>query len=111
MGHNEFVDDDESVEPYEVRLTDEALYAYADIPSRGVRGRVGMLLDFLAMHPYYGQAYAPYYPSARPPVPCRIFFCDHYGVYYHVNEEAHIVTVITIEDERRNPLLRFGGIN
>lgn len=93
--------------PYEIRLSDEAVYAYSEIPSKKIYDRIGFLIDFIGLHPYYGQPYEPYYRAATPPIPCRVFFCGHYGVYYNVDHESQTINVLAIEDERRNPLNRF----
>lgn len=98
---------EESAEPFEVLLTDEALFSYSEITSTKIYSRIGFLIDFLALHPYYGEAYDPYYEAAVPPIPSRVFYCSHYGVYYHVNTKARTVTVLAIVDQRRNPLSRF----
>ena len=97
----------ESAIPYTVQMTDEAVYAYARIPSDGVYRRVGDLLGTLASFPRYGQEYDPYYDASRPPVPCRVAFCGRYGIYYHVDDESRTITVLAIEDERRDPKTRF----
>jgi mRNA-degrading endonuclease RelE of RelBE toxin-antitoxin system len=96
---------------YEIRLTDEAVYAYADVMPDEVYERMGDLITFLAEHPYYGGEYDPYYKASKPPVDCRVFYCASYGVYYHVDEEEAAVTVFAIVDTRRNPLRRFSGID
>lgn len=93
--------------PYAVQMTDEAVYAYARIPSDDVYRRMGELLGNLASFPRYGQEYDPYYDASRPPAPCRVAFCGRYGIYYHVDDESHTVTVLAIEDERRDPKTRF----
>lgn len=94
-------------EPYDIELTDEALYAYADICSPSALKRIDELIDVLPLHPYFGEEYDPAYESARPPVPCRVLFCAQYGVYYHVDGARRLVTVLAIESQRRNPLMRF----
>ena len=45
--------------PFDVVMTDEALYAYAETPSERVCARIGNLIDFLAEHPYFGEEYDP----------------------------------------------------
>lgn len=92
---------------YSIQLTDEAVYGYADITSQDLCDRIDRLIEFLADHPYYGQVYDPYYEASRPPVPCRVFYCGHVGVYYHVNDPDRIITVLAMVDQRRNPLGRF----
>lgn len=32
---------------------------------------------------------------------------SHFGVYYHVDDERELVTVLAIEDERMDPIGRF----
>lgn len=93
--------------PYAVQMTDEAVYAYANIPSDDVYRRMGELLGSLASFPYYGQEYEPYYDAARPPVSCRVAFCGRFGIYYHVDDESRTFTVLAIEDERRDSRRRF----
>ncbi len=108
MGREQ-VRDAEAREPYEVSLTDEAVYAYASIAPDRIYERVGELIDTLARFPYYGQVYEPYYAAAQSPVPCRVLFCAQYGIYYCVDDVRREVTVLAIEDERRDPRRRFGA--
>ena len=105
---------DSTAEPYDathkmyaIQLTDEAVYGYADKASPDLYDRIDHLIEFLMDHPYYGQVYDPYYEASRPPVPCRVFYCGHVGVYYHVNDPDRIITVLAVVDQRRNPLGRF----
>ena len=98
---------DELDGPFDVVMTDEALYAYAEIPSKRVYARIGNLIDFLAEHPYFGEEYDPYYQAAFPPIDCRVFFCAHYGVYYHVDVEQRNISILAIEGHRKNPLSGF----
>lgn len=91
----------------EVRLTDEAYFAYVDLPSDAVLARVDSLLETLGEFPWFGQEYDPAYPAARPPVPCRVAFCGRYGIYYRVLEDEGAVEVLAIEDQRRDPRSRF----
>lgn len=94
--------------PFEVQLTDEAVYGLADVSPESVYRRVNDALDVLAAFPWYGSVYDPYYEAARPPAPCRVLFIGRYGLYYVIDEEKQTVTVLAIEDERRDPLGRFG---
>ena len=98
---------DELDEPFDVVMTDEALYAYAEIPSERVYARISNLIDCLAEHPYFGEECDPYYQAAFPLIACRVFFCAHYGVYYHVDVEQRNISILAIEDHRKNPLSRF----
>lgn len=97
----------DSAREYEVILTDEALYGYSDVRPDSVYERISELIKSLARFPYYGQEYDPYYVAAKPDIPCRVFFCGNYGIYYFVDESTKRVTVLSIEDERRNPAFRF----
>ena len=85
---------DEFNEPFDVVMTDEALYAYAEIPSERVYARIGNLIDFLAEHPYFGEEYDPYYQAAFLPID-------------HVDVERRNISILAIEDHRKNPLSRF----
>ena len=100
----------EQGDAFDVFLADEALYALADIEPEGMYRRVCTALDTLARFPRYGEAYDPYYESARPPVPCRVFFVGHWGVYYTVDDDARRVDVIAIESARRDPRRRFDSL-
>ena len=64
-------------------------------------------LELLATFPEIGQAYDPAYEAMRPLFACRVLYCEHYGIYYRVDEASRTVTVSAIEDQRRNPLTRF----
>lgn len=97
----------ESRKQYKVVLTDEAVYGYANVEGDREYARIGEIIDSLARFPYYGHEYDPYYRAALPPVPCRVFFCGRYGVYYTVDDDSATVTVLAVEDERRDPLGRF----
>ena len=92
---------------FTVQLTDEAIYALAEVKPDAVYRRIGEMLKVLASFPRYGEEYDPHYEAARPPVPCRVLFIAHYGVYYAIDEEARMVTVLAIEDSRRDPRGRF----
>ena len=81
----------------------------ADIVPDAVYQRVGAMLKVLGSYPYYGEEYDPYYKAARPAVGCRVLFVGRYGVYYTVDDDARIVTVLAIQSSRRNPKSRFGS--
>ncbi len=103
--------DEEPRTPFLIEMTDEAVYAYSAVQPDDVYARIGALIDFLAEHPYYGEEYDPAYNAARPPIDCRVFFCARYGVYYHIDEEKLIITILAIENLRRNPMNRFSMIS
>lgn len=93
---------------FDVQLTDEAVYGLAEVMPDAVYRRVNEMISVLAAFPRYGEEYDPYYEAARPPVPCRVLFVGGYGIYYAVDEEKRMVTVLAIEDSRRDPHGRFG---
>ena len=95
---------------FEVVLTDEAFYAYVALPSERVFEHVGEDLALLEITPFMGVAYDPVYETKRPPFPCRVLYCEWYGLYYRVDEGARQVVVFAIEDQRRNPSQRFGPL-
>lgn len=99
--------DADDLKLYEVVLTDEALYGYAGVTGDREYARIGEIIELLARFPRYGQVYDPYYRAALPPVPCRVFYCGRYGVYYTVDDERGRVLVLGVEDERRDPTGRF----
>lgn len=93
---------------YEVKLTHGARQAYRDICSNADLGRVNKLLDILDTAPYIGHVYDPIYDAARLPFDLLVVYAGHFGIYYVVEEEAKQVLVFFIEDQRRDPLGRFG---
>ena len=95
---------------FEVVLADEAFYAYAALPSELVFEHVGEDLALLETTPFMGVAYDPAYETKRPPFACRVLYCECYGIYYRVDEEARQVVVFAIEDQRRDPAQRFGPL-
>ncbi len=95
--------------PCEVFLTDEAYYAYAAIPSDALFEHIGDDMGLLESTPYIGREYGPAYEAMKPPFECRVLFCEHYGIYYSVDDEACAVTIFAVEDQRRNPQDRFAA--
>ncbi len=102
-------DGDESPQ-FEVRLTDEAFFTFEAIPSNRQFEHVKNDIGLLKTTPCLGSAYDPIYKAAKPPFPCRVLYCEQFGIYYTVDEANAAVTVFTIEDQRRNPAGRFGSI-
>lgn len=94
---------------FEVMLTDEALYAFASLPTTHAFERVDYDLGLLETTPHLGRNYDPAYDAARPPFPCRVLFSGYYGIYYRVDEDARRVVVFAIVDQRRDPANRFSG--
>ena len=101
------VADHEEALLYTVELTDEAFYAYATLTSERLFDHMGNSLGLLASCPELGQVYNPAYPTAMPDLPCRVLFCEHFGIYYRIDQEALLVRVLAIEDQRRDPATRF----
>ena len=96
--------------PFEVRMTNEAIYGLVVVAPQDVYDRISFLIGNLRAFPYYGGEYRPYYRAAMPDVATRIFYCGHYGVYYTVDEIEQTVTVLSVEDERMDPLGRFSPL-
>ncbi len=92
---------------FAVEVTDEAYLDLLALPSDGLLERMGRFLKLLATTPFLGRVYDPAYEAKQPPVKCRVLFCGNYGIYYEVNENALTVTILAIEDQRRDPLNRF----
>ena len=97
----------EDLPEFSVGLTDEAFYALATLPSERLFLHVDHVIGLLGTSPYLGREYDPVYDTTRPPFPCRVLFCEQYGIYYRVHEEAFRVTIFAIVDQRRNPTERF----
>lgn len=95
-------------ERYEVQLADEALYAYATIPVPSWLEDVDGKLELLCLYPrFMGAPYDPVYEAAIPPEPCLVTYAGYYGIYYTVDDEAAVVQVVAIVDQRRDPTTRF----
>lgn len=92
---------------FSVALTDEAFYALAALPTDRLFLHVEQNLELLKTSPYLGREYDPVYEATRPPFPCRVLLCEHYGIYYRVYESDLRITVFAIVDQRRNPMERF----
>lgn len=101
----------ENRDPWLVEVEPEALYGLAEVRSDRVLERIKSLIGNLANFPHYGRVYDPLYRAFRPQRETFVFYCDVYGVYYQLDEEQRKVSVVSVEDERGNPLARFGGIN
>ena len=84
----------------------------ANIPSDALYLQVKAAIQRLAQFPELGRAYDPQYEAARPPVPCRVLYAGRYGVYYAGFDApaGEPLVVLTVEDERRDPLRRFSGM-
>ena len=96
-----------SERPYQVSLSDDALFVYLNIPSGRDFDAVDTTLNLLGEFPYYGRVYDPLYEAARLPFEVRVAFAGRYGIYYEVIEAQRLVAVHYIEDQRRDPTKRF----
>lgn len=96
--------------PYRVVLSRGAEKTYRAIPSAYDFRKVDKLLLLLDTVPEIGRVYDPQYEAARLPFSVRVAYAGRYGVYYHVDEAQHTVIVLSIEDQRMNPLNRFYDI-
>ena len=94
---------------YQVLFTEEAKNAYSRIRSLGDLKEVNDVLRVLDTVPGIGREYDPVYAAARPPFAVMVAYAGHFGIYYVVSEEQHEVQVYFIEDQRRDPLNRFGS--
>lgn len=92
---------------YQVILTDEAFYAFSTLPSERLFCHIDNDLGLLETTPELGREYDPVYDAVRPPFPCRVLYCEQYGIYYKLDDESKTVLVFAIEDQRRNPARRF----
>ncbi len=92
---------------FTVELTDEAFFSYVSIASERLFEHVDTDIGLLETNPYLGRIYDPVYDAARPDFTCRVFYCEHYGIYYRVDEKLHRIIVFAIEDQRRDPKNRF----
>lgn len=60
----------------------------------------------LTTFPRAGEVYDPGYEASQLPG-ARVTYVEPYGIYYRVNDEEACVDVAYIEDQRRDPNLRF----
>ena len=94
---------------YEILFADEAYLAYVALPSDRLFDRITHSIKLLECSPLLGRIYDPAYEAKRPPVPCRVLYCEHYGIYYTVDDEARALYILAIEDQRRDPKNRFSS--
>ena len=94
--------------PYHVLISDRASEALSSIRSKADARAVARVIDLLDTVPYLGRVYDPLYDAAHPDFETRVAYAGHCGVYYEVIEgEQREVHVLYIEDQRRDPLMRF----
>lgn len=95
--------------PYEILFADEAYLAYVDLPSDRIFERITHNIELLEYSPLLGHVYDPAYEAKQPPVPCRVLYCEQYGIYYSVDDETETIYILAIEDQRRDPKNRFSS--
>ena len=95
---------------YAVELTHEAMRASQFVKAKSDIAKIRKMLRILDTVPEIGRVYDPDYGAATPPFQARVTYAGRYGIYYTVDEDAKVVTVFAIEDQRANPLNHFYGI-
>jgi len=83
--------------------------AYKAIRAKVDLAAVNRSIEILGTLPYLGRAYDPVYEAAKPPFDLLVAYASHYGIYYVVEEEQHQIHMYFIEDQRRDPMTRFGS--
>lgn len=101
--HNE----DEGLPSYEVKLAPAAQVTYEGVYPSAQFDNIRKVLGLLGTFPGIGTIYDPQYEAASLPAGARVIHAGKYGIYYIINAEAQKVLVLTIEDQRSNPLTRF----
>ena len=101
-------DDAEEFVFYEVLMTREAEEDYRRVSRSSRFSRVDMMLDILEAFPGVGRVYDLQYEVANLPDDARVAYADIYGIYYLIDEAKRAVIVLAIEDQRSDPMLRFG---
>ena len=66
-------------------------------------------ITLLSSMPELGAVYDPLYEAHKPPIPLRVFYAGHYGIYYTPDHERKLIRVHFIEDQRMDPKTRFTG--
>lgn len=95
---------------FEVLMSDEAYLTFVALPSDRLFEHVAHNIQLLETSPLLSRIYDPAYEAKRPPFECRILYCEHYGIYYVVDDDALTIHVLAIEDQRRNPLNRLSSV-
>lgn len=98
-----------SIGGFEVLLTEGASQTYAAIRSNADLMAVNRSISALKTLPYIGRSYDPVYEAAKPPFDLLVAYAGHDGIYYVVEEDLRQVHVYFIEDQRRDPMRRFGS--
>lgn len=90
-----------------IEVTDEAYLDMVGLPNDKLLEDMGRFLSLLQISSFLGQTYSPAYESKKPPVKCRVSYYENYGIYYEINETSGNLTILSIEDQRHNPLNCF----
>lgn len=93
---------------HEVILSLTAEKALSMIGSRADLKAVDSILQALGTTPRIGRVYDPLYEAAKPETPVLIAYAGHYGIYHDIDENDLQVNVVFIEDQRTDPMKRFG---
>lgn len=99
--------EDEGFLSYEVKLARAAQTTYEELYPSVQFNSIRKVLTLLGTFPGIGMTYDPQYEVASLPAGARVIYAGKYGIYYIINAEAQKVLVLTIEDQRSNPLTRF----
>lgn len=95
---------------YFVDLADDTLFVYVHITSAAEVNAIDREISLLGAFPYAGVRYEPCYSAAVPSEPLRVIYAGHHALYYKVADETKVVTIVYIEDQRRDPAKRFTDI-
>lgn len=93
--------------PYSVDLSSRANADFKAISSKSDFAKVDKILSLLETTPKMGRVYDPAYEATRLPFKLFVVYAGHYGVYYELDHNACQVKILFIEDQRRDPLMRF----
>lgn len=97
-------------QPWKVAYSKTALdFIAANVNSKRIAEKLFEYRRLLEEFPNLGRSYDPLYPAARPPFPCRVISVPDtpFDMYYVKDESALEITIILIEFQRVDPMLRF----
>ena len=95
---------------YQVTFANSALdFIEKHVYSERVLARIETYAELLADYPRIGAVYAPNYPAAKPPLPCRhIDIPDTpFTLFYSVDDAAQEVDVFYVDFSAGDPRRRF----
>lgn len=93
--------------PYSINLSSKANADFKAISSKSDFAKVDKILSLLETTPNMGRVYDPAYEATRLPFILFVVYAGHYGIYYELDHDVRQVKVLFIEDQRRDPLMRF----